>query len=649
MKTIDIKKIYKKSSIIFLAVCSMMTSCDFLEIVPEEQATLEDATRNPESTLGFLYSCYNGVRNPHQNNIEGAADEYVAPEPWNGSAQKIAYGLFTPENNVDNLWQNFYRYIGQTNLFLREIENARGCNESDIEEWKAEAYFLLAYYHFELLRYYGPVPIIDHYIDQDLAIEEYPGRMHYDYVTNWIVKLLDEKVIACEYMPDKREEGEFGRATKIAAEFLKAKALVYAASPLWNGEFPYPDWKNKVETPDYGYELVSTKYSDQKWRDALTACQKAINDAIDAGYKLYDDEEYYSSNGLTDGNLPYIPGLKNPDTDGKDFRKKVMLMRYAVSTKVAQGNNELVWGLDKTDNFLWSSYPNNIIQYNNGNWFNGWSGISPTLYSAEHFYTKKGLLPKDDNSFPSMNEWLDRAGITDANRTDIIKLNVDREPRFYAWLGFDEGDYGCVFAAGSPLRLELKEASKQGYNPSSSSRNYNVTGYMMQKFIRPNQNRTKNNSWNTSDAEKYHRPLMRLADLYLLTAECCAALNDKQGVYENINPVRKRAGVPELDDELTNRSSMTLMDWVRNERFAELWCEGHRYADLKRWMIAEDYLDAGMREGLNAFETTNPSFEVFNQRIVIDQPFHWYKRMYVIPIAYNEVIKNPNLVQAPGY
>lgn len=648
MKTVD--KIRKTTIVLLSVLCSVMSSCDFLDVVPEEQATLNDATRNPDAVLGFMYSCYAGVRSPLQYNMsEFSADECVFPPLWNNYGQQVSYGLYTPESVKDYRWNQFFASIAQTHLFLRELVNAKGCTEEDIEEWKAEAYFLLAYYHFELLRYFGPIPIIDQYIDQSMSIDDFPGRMHYDYVTDWIVKLLDEKVINNDYLCDMRPDEEFGRATRIAAKALKARTLLYAASPLWNGSFTYSNWKNKVETPGYGYELVSKTYDRNKWVRAQQACSEALQAALDAGYKLYNDLEFYKSNGLKENELPDIPGLAEPNSEeGLTFRKRVFLMRYAVTLEYASGNNEYIWVAMKNDDlYMTATLPNRVIQNNNGNWFSGYSGVAPTLYSVEHFYTQNGLLPKEDENFPDDSEWLKSAGIK--GNTDVIKLNTLREPRFYAWFAFDGGEYGYKFANGKPLIIDFKDSQAQGYNPALFNRNCDVTGYLAQKYVRPNVRRTKANAWNVQIANKFYRPIIRLAYLYLMLAECCAELEDKEGVYNNLNPVRERAGVEKLTDELCAKSSMSLRDWVRNERFVELWGEGQRYFDLRRWVIADDYLGEGKNEGLNAIEKLDPSFEEFNKRVLVNQPFRWNKRMYLMPIDYNEIIKNPQLVQAPGY
>ena len=115
-----------------------------------------------------------------------------------------------------------------------------------------------------------------------------------------------------------------------------------------------------------------------------------------------------------------------------------------------------------------------------------------------------------------------------------------------------------------------------------------------------------------------------------------------------MNIVRKRAGIRELTtSDVTD--DMPIMKWVQNERFVELWGEGHRYYDIRRWMIAPEYMSAGVRRGLNAMSKLDPSFEEFNTPVVISQDFKWTNRMYFLPVFENEVYKNPQLIQAPGY
>ena len=211
--------------------------------------------------------------------------------------------------------------------------------------------------------------------------------------------------------------------------------------------------------------------------------------------------------------------------------------------------------------------------------------------------------------------------------------------------GFDGGDYGTKFAAGSPLKLEMRNAEMHGYNPSLFNRDHSVTGFLTQKFVDPvTEFYTAGGSTSGTSAPTI---LFRLAELYLNVAECQAALGNTQEAIDALNPVRERAGIPKLTiADVT--SNMTIKDWVHNERFVELWNEGHRFFDVRRWAEGAKYFGAGKREGLNA-EVQSPTFEEFNKRTIVDAPYVWENRMYLNPVFYNEVYKNPQMVQAPGY
>ena len=133
-------------------------------------------------------------------------------------------------------------------------------------------------------------------------------------------------------------------------------------------------------------------------------------------------------------------------------------------------------------------------------------------------------------------------------------------------------------------------------------------------------------------------------------AECYAAKGEVGNALIYLNRIRERAGIQGLTESEVAASGMSITDWVRNERFIELWGEGHRYYDVRRWLLAPQQLKAGAREGLNMLGAgKDPTFEAFNKRTVIKQPFQWDNRMYLWPIAWTEISNDPQLVQAPGY
>lgn len=662
-------KYMRNWSLSVLTASCMLSSCDYLDVVPPEQPNLPDATSTYERTLGFLYSCYNGIKsvdpnfNGYLHEFNSSTDEYTLPYRWSSDGIWDDYAWNTVTTNNQNwIWGTTYQFIGQCLLFLQEVEKMDQTliPAGELDVWKAEAKFLIAYYHFITLRSYGPIPITDSYIAMDTPASDYNGRYHFDYCVDWIANQLDE---AAAVLPAYREKtDEWGRATSVIAKSIKARLMLYAASPLWNGEFPYPSWKNtNFETPGYGLDLVSSTYDAGKWDRALTACKEALELAEGAGQReLYDDNTYYTTQQLS---LPYVPELSDMQYDASidaeaiadrtAFLETIMKLRYLVTTRENEGNHEIIWGNWNKDNSgLYATLPHRILKLNNGTWWNGYSGVSPTLNSVQNFYTENGLPITMDEEFFDESEWFQPSAYTRAHTNDagesvtlrVANLHLDREPRFYAWIGFDGGDYTSRLHDGEPLKLEMRNPEAHGFS-EGFNRDNSATGYLSQKFLSPKIefNKSGTGDWGNS----YPAIQIRLAELYLNLAECYAAKGDVENTLKYLNPIRKRAGIPELTNANITED-MSLTEWVRRERSIELWGEGHRFFDVRRWVEGPKYFGAGVRKGLNA-GVKSPTWEQFYTPTELPHPFVWTNRMYLNPVFYNEVYKNPQMVQAPEY
>ncbi|MDR0977205.1 MAG: RagB/SusD family nutrient uptake outer membrane protein, partial [Prevotellaceae bacterium] len=455
------------------------------------------------------------------------------------------------------------------------------------------------------------------------------------------------------------------RATSTICKALKARLLLYAASPLWNGSFPVTNWKNThYETPGYGDELVSHTYDPAKWERALTACKEALAVAQDAGYQLFDIATANSIAQRQGVKLPFIPGREADNEANNTFKERVRMFQYIVTAHEGDGNREMIWGqrIDSDVNNGGEAtecrLPAVVIQRSNGIKAGGWSALAPTLYTVQHFYTEDGYIPEKDTKFYPQSEWYTRfyegtaspplaTGMDSEDiKNDIIKLHARREARFYAWIVYDGSQYSATINDGNPLWINFKNTNTNGWNVNNI-RNCAGTGYLSKKFVDPNIFFGKDGTRRHSASR---RPYIRMAELYLNLAECYAALNNTGEALKNLNIIRQRAGIKELNEN--DLSVMSLTDWVRNERYVELFEEGHRYYDLRRWCIAPDRLKAGTRYGLNGMGA-NPDFETFNTPTLIDQPFRWDQRLYLLPIwsrsGMDELYSNPQLVQAPGY
>ena len=649
------------------------TSCNFLDVAPAKRADLSDAMKNKSAVENWAFGNYETVHvtNPIAfTNYEGSTDEYVTPDAWNEhNRQTVAYGKLNATNISDEYWRRFYGSIGNVHLFLRELENQNPpfLTEDDKALYVANSNFLKGYYYFKALSLFGPCPKVDSYQPTDTPKEEFPGRYHFDYMVDYVCDLLDLAMNTPQFPAGYTLDETYGRGNKTVCAALKSRMLLYAASPLWNGDFPYPSWSNtSFETPGYGKELVSKEFSLDKWVRAKEAAEEAIKIATTEGQRklmdIADIKSMMDNDKLKPEDL-YIPESMFESEEGEEgeentaarqeFLQRVMLMRYVAASDEEMGNKELIFTVNNqtTSDIAFASLPRNVIENNNGEWFSGFCGISPTLEMVEAFYTVNGKLPAKDPDFPDESQWLTSANIPD--RTDIIKLNVNREPRFYAWILYDGCDVGPVLVDGKPLTLDLKRTDKSGYDSKPSLRDQNQTGYLNNKFT-PVDTRWTGNS---NSVDYFPAPLIRLAELYLNLAECCAELYMNTGdaaeldeALTNLNIIRRRAGVPELKTADCTED-MTIRDWVRAERRIELYMEGHRYYDLRRWRIADEYLEEGARTGLNSFVSRKPNltFSEFNQRVEVDGDYCWYDRMYLLPLHQNEVYNNPQMVQAPGY
>ena len=135
-----------------------------------------------------------------------------------------AYNLVSAAN-PDGLWGNYYKYIGQCYLFYVRSKiipvkpYCRNGYRVKKEQWLAEAHFLIAYYHFALLRKYGPIPVVTEYVPQSTPSSDFGGRYHYDYCVNWIAYQLD---LAAQNLPPTREGTEWGRATSTMAKSFES-------------------------------------------------------------------------------------------------------------------------------------------------------------------------------------------------------------------------------------------------------------------------------------------------------------------------------------------------------------------------------------------------------------------------------------------
>ena len=261
---------------LFILACLIPAACADLNYTEE---TTRDEDWNfeyfGEGIKNMVFDVYAQVySNEFESNsayfLAGATDEaQYALE--SGAVNNYVNGGWTPANPYSNIWTKSYRAIAEACMFLEKLDKA------DISEWEHNAQyenwirqmemfpyelrFLRAYFYFELFRAYGDVPLVTTTLTnaQANSISRTPA----DQIVQFIVDEVDEIAPHLPVSYNMEAGTEIGRATRVAAYALKARTLLYAASPLFN-----------------------TTNDKTKWAKAAEACKYIIDNAQAWGLKL---------------------------------------------------------------------------------------------------------------------------------------------------------------------------------------------------------------------------------------------------------------------------------------------------------------------------------------------------------------------------
>lgn len=633
---------------LFLVVLST-ASCKkaFLDVVPDNVATIANAFTSKTEAEKYLVTCYSYLPidvDPTFNVGITAGDEVwiednainmrvtnVVQLPRGG--QNTSSPIANCMNGTRDANAN-YKAIRDCNVFIENVSDLSKIPDLDIDtrlRWIAEVKFLKAYYHFIMFRAYGPIPVIDKNLPIDAPLDQvHVKRQPVDSVVNYIAQLLDSAAVNLPATINNMAS-ELGRITKPIALSLKAKLLVTAASPLFNGNSDYGSFKDRDGVP-----LFNSTYSVAKWQRAADACKAAIDLCTAQGISLYTfpQQTYHLS----------------------DTTMTQMSIRNAMSEP---WNNELIWGLT-TNNMGGYNYffqrmgaaPFDRAFVVKGGITYGAAAMGPTIKCAKMFYTKNGVPIDEDKTLDFSNI----SALRVVNHTERFnlkegetsaRLNFDREPRFYADLGFDR----CIwYMANSPSKTDentfylFSRAGEFGQNSIVP-----ICGYFMKKIVNWHMD------WNTNTFPLYAYPEIRLADLYLLYAE---ALNEANAtptadVYNYINLIRTRAGLPTVqyswDNFSTNSSKYKTQSGMRSiiqrERAIELCFEGQRYWDLLRWKTAAQELSGN----ITGWDRTGKTADLYYRELTYFSRHFVAPRDYLFPIQDNDLLNNPNLMQNPNW
>lgn len=206
---------------------------------------------NPEFVRWFLDNAYNHLQNRYDVDLDGAmlasATDEAVNSNLNSGINVFTNGTWSPVRTFDEGYDNYYAGIRKTNLFLNLIDgatvkplNSSIDRDSTIKRMKGEAYFLRAFYHFELFKRYGPVVLVTEVLEREDNLD-----LPRNTLEESIARIVADCDAAIAGLPTWNPDhlGEVGRATKVAAMALKSRLLLYAASPLYNPDGDPTKWQ----------------------------------------------------------------------------------------------------------------------------------------------------------------------------------------------------------------------------------------------------------------------------------------------------------------------------------------------------------------------------------------------------------------------
>jgi hypothetical protein len=605
-------------------------------------------------------------------------------DPQNASSlsyNKFRTGTYS-ENDKQATWEKCYRGIRNATTFIHNIHINKEMSERDIEDYRGQARFVRAYYYWLLLRKYGPIPILpDEGVDYTLSYDEIATpRSSYEDCAEYISK---EMVLAAkELRPGRRDMLSIARPTQGAALAARAKALLYAASPLMNGNSD--DYAMEL-VDDQGRQLLSTQYKEEKWAKAAAAAR----DVIELG--VYD---LYVANIRTTGGSqaypltvipPYDPEFSDQDWPAgwkniDPFESYRSIFNGAMG---ASDNPEIIFTRGQN---IGGESGRALVAHQLPRIASGWNTHGITQKQCDAYYMNDGRdCPGKDKEIGRGDGSSRRTGYveTDADVNTYKPLMkgvslqyAEREPRFYASVAYNGSFW--------PLENEpdVANRNKQVFyyrgegNGYSNNMFWLRTGIGVMKFVHP---RDTYRDGDIGRVIQKIEPAIRYADILLIYAEALNELEagtiytipkwdnawnnsgsytvsrDPDEMKRGIRPVRIRAGLPDyLPAVYADKNEFRKK--LKRERQIELMGEGQRYYDLRRWKDAEVEESLPIY-GCNALMTGNTNASSgFSQRDLFHIPIavwalntSFSRKMWFWPIKHEELKRNKRLTQNPGW
>ena len=679
------------------ATALTFTSCDdYFDDVPDNATSLEAVFANRGQSLKWLSNIYTYI--PDNTNVRynsrtngnwpmASIEGYL---PWDHIvANNIILGTLYPSTDfVKTQWTEYYRGIQYANIYLANIDK-NSAMLADEREWsKAEVHALRAYFYFNLVKEFGPVPLIgDKVYSVDTPLDEMMMPRNtldecWDYIIAELKAALDSGRLKSTFGEDGSVDSQYkGNLTQEAVEGILAEVYLYRASYLFNGDPYYQTMANKD-----GTKLFPQSKDMQKWKDARDAAKRIIDSGKfklvlrDQSGKLVDDVKkadpykscFYSAIGRVD-NEEMIFLRTNANNDSYIIKPR----HTGISGNVDRGAGAYSIPLQFIDLFFMSNGKriDDVEQQpiSQVTTFKADDPVYP-VYDTQNLTTKD----KDGNDIAmnarnslSTTKYVDRFSsynyFTPGSGKGIMKQFYCREPRFYLAVTFQNRrwDYDQANTYYTDMSFNGNSGS------DGKTHDYPIFGTIVRKLY-----------WE-KESNIDGAVMLRLGEVYLNYAEACAQLGESKEALKYVNLIRSRAGINEYALNSTeegtkdarnknkiyvgelDKDQELLLKVIYRERLIELSYESKHYFDVRRWGVADmaegdgwvypTWHKGGEGGDMIGFNVNNEGSDAekanslnFYKRVKTQHRI-FTKRMSLFPIPQEEVNRDKQIVQNEGW
>jgi starch-binding outer membrane protein, SusD/RagB family len=583
-------------------------ACDqeeFLENI--SKSTLTDQTQWQSETNAdiFLNDCYSQM--PIKGNFAQTLDyftddynisHYYTASNWrrgicqapSSSNTSVWGGTYGPTDGY--AWDEFFTKLRKVNTFIQKLnEYKENFSEEYYNKRIDEARFLRAYFYSEIFVHIGGLPIITEPLDrlnmseEELRVPRSTFEETFNFITNELEDIVNNGHMAIKY---NNGDNDAGRATVGAALALKGWMELFAASPLFNTNTPYLD--------DPGKFVHFGNYDQNRWAVAAATNKKFIDEYGNGNpYELFED-------------LPNLWRASN------EYNSEIIWDRQVVADIDGMGGSYERFG-----------GPTYVL----GDYYT-WGNYNPTQELVDQFSMANGLpISHPESGYDPQDPY------------------TNREKRFYDFIVYDGAPYKLDWMPRTDTiytRIDKTYSNPDKTNQIDLAGKTDVgdSGYYQKKMLNPDRAPGNNASGQNWVYYRYVEVLLNFAE----------AQNEATGpdpsVYEAVNKVRNRSGLPDLQQG-QSKDEMRTAIW--RERRVELCFESKRYLDNKRWKIAEDVMGKPRHNMVitNTVPEDNSGVWVYSIEEEVKYQAKFELRQYMSPIPQDVIDQNPNVVQNPDY